>query len=93
MEKQKRYPKGHFMGIGIALGVPLGVPIWLSTGNPGMIGAGIAIGVAIGAAMEGKYNKNPRPLTAREKKNKKRALLLGILLLITGALAFLLMLL
>jgi hypothetical protein len=85
--KQERYPKGHFIGLGIAMGAPFGVPLWLLTDNPGMIGMGVAIGVAIGAAMEEKYNKNPRPLTKQEKKNKKMAVTTGVVLLLVGIVA------
>jgi len=92
MEK-KGYPKGHFLSIGIALGIPLGIPFWLVTGNPGLIGAGLAIGVAIGAGLEGAYNKNPRPLTAQEKKDRKRAAAFGGAILVLGVIAFLFMLL
>jgi hypothetical protein len=90
MEKQnKRYPKGHFLSICISLGVPLGIPLWLATDNPGMIGAGVAIGVAIGAGLEKKYNKNPRPLTEEEKKERKKAALFGGLVLALGVIVFL----
>jgi hypothetical protein len=88
-KQNKRYPKGHFIGLGMALGAPLGVPLWLATGNPGLIGAGIAIGLAIGAGLESKYNKNPRPLTAEEKKNRKLGAIIGVVFLILGIFAFL----
>ena len=91
MEKQKRYPKGHFIGLGIAMGAPLGVPLWLVLENPGMIGIGVAIGVSIGMIMEGAYNKNPRPLTAQERKNRKIATAAGLLILVLGVIAFLLL--
>lgn len=91
-ESRKLYPKGHFMAIGLAIGMPLGIPIWLATGNPGLIGAGVAIGVAIGAAFEQKYNKNPRPLTPEEIRNRKIAVAAGVLALMVGVVAFLFML-
>lgn len=84
---KRGYPKGHFMGIGIAMGIPLGIPLWLSTDNPGMIGAGLAAGVAIGAALEKKYNENPRKPTPEEGRKQKIALWAGVLVLIAGALA------
>jgi hypothetical protein len=93
MKKQKRYPKGHFIGLGIAIGMPMGIPLWLTTGNPGLIGTGIAIGVAMGMAMEQAYNKNPRPLTAKEKRHRKIAIAAGVVLLVAfsilGVIAFL----
>ena len=89
--EQKRYPKGHFIGLGIALGTPIGIPLWLVTDNPGMIGTGIAIGVAIGAALEEKYNRNPRPPTTQEKKNRKMAVISGAVLVLMGIIALLIM--
>ncbi len=87
--EQKRYPKGHFIGIGYAIGIPLGVPVGLAMGN---IAIGTAIGVGlsipIGIALEKKYNPNPRTLTEEERRVQKRnltiALGLGIIALIAG---------
>lgn len=70
--KQKRYPKGHFVGLGIAIGIPLGIPIGLILGNIALGPAiGAAIGIPIGMAMEKKKNPNPRILTKKEEKIKK----------------------
>lgn len=91
MEEQKRYPKGHFVALGMAIGMPMGIPIWIATSNPGMIGIGLPIGVAIGMAMEKQYNKNPRPLTAQEKRNRKIATAAAIVTLVLGVVAFLLL--
>ena len=74
------------MGIGIALGIPFGIPMWLATDNPGLMGAGIAVGVAIGAALEEKYNKNPRELTPEEARNRKIAVWAGVLIVVIAAL-------
>lgn len=76
------------MAIGLAIGMPLGIPIWLSTGNPGLIGAGVAIGAGIGGLLEKKYNSNPREPTPEEARNRKIATFAGILTLIVGILAF-----
>ena len=83
--EEKRYPKGHFVGLGIALGIPLGMPIGLALGNIGlgpMIG--MILGIPIGIALEKKKNPNPRQLTKEEEKIRKRNLWivlgLGILL-------------
>lgn len=86
-EKTKRYPKGHFMGIGIALGMPLGIPMWLATDNPGLIGSGLAVGVAIGAALEKKYNGNPREMTREEERRQRIAIFGGVLILVMGVAA------
>lgn len=73
--KQKRYPEGHFMGLGIAIGIPLGIPIGLALGNIALGPAiGAAIGVLIGILMEKKKNPNPRELTKEEKRIKSRNL-------------------
>lgn len=82
----KKYPEGHFIALGIAIGIPMGIPLWVATQNPGLIGAGVAIGVAIGAAMEAdaKAKGQIRPLTDRERKDKKLATIVGIGLLLLG---------
>ena len=96
-KKQKSYRKGHFMGIGIAIGMilflPFGAVFWILLDNPGMIGIGpamgMAVGVSIGAALEKKYNPNPRPPTAEEKKIIKRFVFIGIITLLAGVALFL----
>jgi hypothetical protein len=88
-EKEKRYPKGHFIGLGMALGAPLGIPLFLALDNPGMMGIGIAIGVAVGTALEGRYNRNPRPMTEEEIKTVKYATAAGVLALVAGVMVFL----
>jgi len=82
----KKYPQGHFIGIGIALGIPLGLPLAISTGNYGLMGIGIPIGVAIGAGLEEKYKKEGRirPLTEQEKKRQKYGVVGGLVLLLLG---------
>lgn len=82
--EQKRYPKGHFIGLGIAIGVPLGMPIGLAMGNLALGPAiGVALAIPIGIALEKKYNPNPRSLTEEERRIKKRNLIiaLGVVLL------------
>lgn len=71
--KQKRYKKGHFFGLGIAIGIPLGMPIGLALGNIGIGPAiGAIIGIPIGFALEKKNNPHPIPLTKEEKRKKKK---------------------
>ncbi|WP_205804333.1 hypothetical protein [Methanolobus halotolerans] len=86
---EKRYPKGHFMAIGIAIGLPLGIPIGLLSGMVA-IGPviGIALGVGIGTYMEKKYNPSPLQVTPEEENRRKKILLSlsGIFLL--GVIAF-----
>jgi hypothetical protein len=74
----------------MAICTPLGLPLYFVTDNPGMLGVGVAIGVAIGAAMEEKYNKNPRPLTGQEKKNRKIAVVAGGLTFVAGLIVLIL---
>ncbi|MBN2459618.1 hypothetical protein JXB28_05010 [Candidatus Woesearchaeota archaeon] len=93
--KEKKYPEGHFVAIGIALGLPFGMPLAISTGNPGLIGTGIPIGLAIGLALEEKYKREGRirHLTADEKSKRKKAFVAGIGALIIGIAVFLIFLL
>ena len=85
-KKNKRYKKGHFLGIGIAIGIPLGIPLGLAMGSIALGPAiGVAIGLAIGATMESKYNKNPIELPPEEHKKQKR---LGIILAAIGFVVF-----
>lgn len=72
----QKKPKGHYMGMGIAIGLPLGIPIGLALGNIAFGPAiGAAIGVALGAALEHNNKGNVRPLTKKEKALKKKVLL------------------
>jgi hypothetical protein len=93
-----QYPEGHFismwMGIGIAIFSGLGIPISVITGYYGFIAVGpsigIAVGLAIGQSIENKYKIEGkiRPLTESEKKRKKFAIYIGIILLSLGIIAF-----
>ncbi len=71
------------------MGASLGIPLWIVTENPGMLAIGIAIGDSIGIAMERAYNKNPRPLTAKEKRDRNLATKAGLVILTLGVIAFL----
>ena len=97
MDKHKKYPEGHFLGIGMAIGIAIfsgvGIALSTSTGNPGLIGIGPAIGVslglAIGKSMEDKYHKEGliRPLTEKEKIARKRGKIFGAIAVVIGLLA------
>jgi hypothetical protein len=93
---KKKYAKGHWMGIGIALGMVFGTLVFfvadILIGEFGSMfflgpGAGIAVGVAIGGALEEKYKDQIREMTPEEKKRQQRAVLLGVVLLVLGVVA------
>ena len=85
--EQQRYPRGHFIGLGVAFGIFLGLPIGSALGNVALGPAiGAAVGLASGIVLEKKNNPNPRPLTKEEKRVRKRNVLiiagLGIVMLV-----------
>jgi hypothetical protein len=85
--KNKRYKRGHFLGIGIALGIPFGIPIGLALGNIALGPAlGVPIGVALGAILESKYNADPIELTEREIRRQKTW---GVVFLVIGCIVLL----
>ena len=90
---QKRYPEGHFHGIGIGIGIPLGFAIGLALGNIALGAAiGVAIGIPLGVAIERNQNPNPIALTREQRRIKTRnlaiALIGGVILLIAGSAVF-----
>lgn len=97
-EKTGQYPKGHYLGMGIAIGLPLGFAIMLPVGiamhdvtfgitlGPAI---GTALGVAIGSSWEQKHEEELRPLTERELDTKRKAMLLLAGILVLGVLALL----
>ena len=101
-DKTKKYPEGHFLGLGMAIGIVIfsgmGIPLSIATKNYGFIGIGpalgVAIGLAIGQSIENKYKQQGRirSLTESEQNRKKNAVLAGILILMLGVLIFLLLL-
>ena len=85
----KRYPKGHFIGMGMGIGIPIGVVLGFIMNTIAIgIPIGVAIGVAIGSSLEAKYNKDPRPLTEAEKDIRKMMVWVGIIVLALGIVAF-----
>ncbi|WMW23982.1 hypothetical protein RE474_07685 [Methanolobus sediminis] len=92
--QEKRYPKGHFLAIGMVMGLPLGIPIGIVLG---MIAIGPAIGlifgIGIGLYLEKKYNPEPLPMTPEEEaKRQKNIMLIGGIFLL-GILMFIFLLL
>jgi len=102
MKNNKQYAEGSIVGMWMAIGIAifsgLGITLSVATDNPGMISLGPALGMllglAIGTAQEAKYRKEGkiRPLTEKEKVTQKKATIAGIVILILGILAFLVLL-
>ncbi|WP_135611153.1 hypothetical protein [Methanococcoides sp. AM1] len=87
------YPKGYWLGRGIALGLLLGVPLGLGAGIlTGNLGLGIALGPvfgmgfgsAIGSIFEKKHKNHIRELTEEEKRLQRTLLVFTISFLILG---------
>ena len=90
---QKRYPEGHFNGIGIGIGIPLGFAIGLVLGNIALgVAVGVAIGIPLDMAIEKNRNPNPIALTREQRRTKTRnlaiALIGGVILLSAGIALF-----
>ena len=85
---------GLWMGIGIALFSALGIVISVVAQNYAFLGMGPAIGVAfglpVGQAMENKHKAQGRirPLTEKEKRVRRNALLLGLFIFLLGVVVF-----
>jgi len=47
----KKYPKGHFVNMWMAIGLPLGIPLGLAFGSPAFIGIGAGLGMVIGMSI------------------------------------------
>jgi hypothetical protein len=81
MSKEKKYPKGYWMSIGISIGIAIGVAMGPIYDNFGVgIGIGVAIGSGIGASLEQKNKGNIRPLTEQEQKRQKLGVVIGLVL-------------
>ena len=91
---RKRYPKGHFVGLGISFGIPLGIPVGLVLGNIGLGPAiGAVFGLIIGYIMEKKYNLDPLPVNSDQDRRKRMfvwiILVTGVILLISTLIIYL----
>lgn len=95
---QRQYPQGHWMGVGISIGLVIGMGLGLPIGlamdktaigialGPGM---GLSLGVAIGYALEQKHKDEIRSLTDAEQKARSWGLVVGLAILLLGALVLL----
>ena len=88
-KNEKKYPKGYWMAVGISVGVAIGVAMGPIFDNIGVgIAIGIAIGSGIGTSLERKNKDNIRPLTEQEQKRQKLGVVIGLALVGTLFLTF-----
>ncbi|MBU4069781.1 MAG: hypothetical protein KJ646_02255 [Nanoarchaeota archaeon] len=90
----EKYPREHFVGLGLGLGVSIGFLIGLVLGviagdlSKSIIFAGFAIpiGLILGFFLEKRYNKlgMMRELTEEEKKRKIKFFWIGFALVLLG---------
>ena len=93
MSREKKYPKGYWMSVGISIGVAIGVAMGPIFENIGIgIAIGVAIGSGIGASLEQKYKDNLRPLTEKENKRQRWAVIVGLLVMLASVIAIALLL-
>jgi hypothetical protein len=94
---QKKYPHGHWMGVGMAIGMGMGIPLALPVGiSMGKIAVGISLGPAFGAALgitfgiilQHKYRHTERALTPKERNEHRIAVIGGGLVLLLGVILF-----
>lgn len=85
-----KHPKGHYIGLGMAIGVALGIPIGFVLDMPEMsVTIGVPLGLAIGIAWEEKNKDKLRPLTEKEEEMRRKMVLYLVGTLILGLLVFL----
>jgi hypothetical protein len=90
-QNKGKHPRGYWMSVGISIGVAIGVALGPLFGNIGIgIAIGIAIGSDIGASLERK-NK-VRPLTEQENKERRWAVIVGLLIMPASVIAITLLL-
>lgn len=80
-----KYPKGHYMGKGLAIGIAIAIPIAIVLDNifTGYL-IGLVSGSIIGSHLEKKHENELRPLTQKEKDLRKKTILIFGSLLILG---------
>ncbi|WP_091934659.1 hypothetical protein [Methanolobus profundi] len=76
-EATGKYPRGHYMGQGLAIGIAIGIPIAFALDNIffGYM-VGLVIGTVIGSRNESKHEHELRPLTPRERELRKKTILI-----------------
>jgi hypothetical protein len=86
-----KYPRGHYMGQGLAIGIAIGIPIAIALDS---IFAGYMVGLVIGTIMgshfERKHEHELRPLTQKERELRKKTIMIFAALFAIGVIVFLL---
>jgi polyferredoxin len=84
-----KYPRGHYMGQGLAIGIAIGIPIAFILNNIfyGYM-AGLVIGTILGTRNEKKHENELRPLTPKERELRKKMVLIFGALFILGIIMF-----
>nr|WP_321496771.1 hypothetical protein [uncultured Methanolobus sp.] len=87
--QEKRYPKGHFVAVGMVMGLPLGIPIGIVLGMIAIGPAiGLILGLGIGMYLEKKYNPEPLQMTPEEEAQRKKIILVLCGVFLLGIIAF-----
>lgn len=79
-----KYPRGHYMGQGLAIGIAIGIPLAIALNNI-FLGymIGLVTGTILGSRLEKKHEHELRPLTPKERDLKKKiALVFGALFIL-----------
>lgn len=84
-----KYPRGHYMGQGLAIGIAIGIPIALMLNNI-FIGymAGLILGTILGSFNEKKHIEELRPLTPKERSLRRKTILVFGVLFALGVFMF-----
>lgn len=84
-ERTGKHPKGYYLGIGLAIGMALGMPIGIAMDVVSLgLALGLPLGLAIGTTLEKKHEKELRPLSEREIKMQRYALIGGVVIFFVG---------
>lgn len=86
-----KYPRGHYMGRGLAIGIAIGIPIAIVLESifAGYL-VGLVIGTFIGSNLEKKHQHELRPFTQKEKELRKKTVLIFTALFAIGIIAYVL---
>lgn len=84
-----KYPRGHYMGQGLAIGIAIGIPLAFLLDNI-FLGytIGLVTGTILGTQWENKHESELRPLTEKERDLRKKTILVFAILLALGIAIF-----